>query len=102
MLNIKTEEVDRLAQDLAELTGESVGEAVTVAVRERLERMRSAVLDERAPASETPEEFVRRISRLTAALMVGVDRRPVTQEEWIEAGGDDLDLEMLAAEKRRG
>jgi antitoxin VapB len=39
-LNIKNEETHRLAQQLAELTGESITTAVTEAVRERLERMR--------------------------------------------------------------
>jgi antitoxin VapB len=39
-LNIKNEETHRLARELAELTGESVTAAVTVAVRERLERVR--------------------------------------------------------------
>ena len=40
-LNIKNPETHRLARDLALLTGETVTEAVTVAVRERLERIRS-------------------------------------------------------------
>jgi antitoxin VapB len=35
-LNIKSDETHRLAQALAEETGESLTEAVTVAVRERL------------------------------------------------------------------
>ena len=39
-LNIKRAETHRLAQELAELTGESLSEAVTEAVRERLERVR--------------------------------------------------------------
>ncbi len=39
-LNIKNEEAHRLAQQLAELTGESMTTAVTEAVRERLERVR--------------------------------------------------------------
>jgi antitoxin VapB len=39
-LNIKNEETHRLAQQLSELTGESITTAVTEAVRERLERMR--------------------------------------------------------------
>lgn len=39
-MNIKNEETHRLARELAELTGESVTAAVTVAVRERLERVR--------------------------------------------------------------
>lgn len=39
-LNIKNEETHRLAQELAELTGESMTAAVTEAVRERLARLR--------------------------------------------------------------
>jgi antitoxin VapB len=39
-LNIKNEEADRLARELADLTGESVTAAVTEALRERLERER--------------------------------------------------------------
>ena len=37
-LNIKNEETRRLARELAELTGETITGAVTVALRERLER----------------------------------------------------------------
>ena len=40
-LSIKSEEADRLARDLAATTGESLTDAVTVALRERLERERS-------------------------------------------------------------
>ena len=39
-LNIENEETCRLAGELAELTGETVTEAIAVAVRERLERQR--------------------------------------------------------------
>ena len=39
-LNIKNEETHRLARELAELTGETMTGAVTVALRERLERER--------------------------------------------------------------
>ncbi len=50
-LNIKNEEADRLARELADLTGESVTAAVTEALRERLarerrQRRRKASLDE--------------------------------------------------------
>lgn len=37
-LNIKSAEADRLVQELASLTGESKTQAVTEALRERLER----------------------------------------------------------------
>jgi len=39
-LNIKNEETDRLVHELASMTGESLTTAVTVAVRERLDRLR--------------------------------------------------------------
>jgi len=40
-MNIKSAEAHRLAQELAQRTGESLTQAVTVAVRERLERVRA-------------------------------------------------------------
>lgn len=39
-LNIKNEETHRLAKELAELTGETMTGAITVAIRQRLERER--------------------------------------------------------------
>ena len=39
-LNIKSAETHQLVQELAELTGETQTMAVTIAVRERLERVR--------------------------------------------------------------
>jgi antitoxin VapB len=41
-MNIKNKEAHRLTEELAKLTGESLTAAVTEAVRERLERVRSA------------------------------------------------------------
>jgi antitoxin VapB len=46
-LNIKDEDADRLTRELAAETGESITTAVTVAVRERLERLRGTVPRER-------------------------------------------------------
>jgi antitoxin VapB len=40
-MNIKNEQTQRLSKELAKLTGESMTTAVTQAVRERLERLRS-------------------------------------------------------------
>ena len=37
-LNIKNEETCKLARELADLTGETVTDAITVALKERLER----------------------------------------------------------------
>ncbi len=41
-LNLKNEETNRLAHELAGLTGETLTTAVTVAVRERLERLQQS------------------------------------------------------------
>jgi antitoxin VapB len=41
-LSIKNDEADRLARELAELTGESITEAILLSLRERLERKRAA------------------------------------------------------------
>ena len=41
-LNIKNEDTNRLAHELADLTGESLTTAVTVAVRERLGRLQQS------------------------------------------------------------
>ena len=40
-MNIKNEETHQLAREVAALTGESVTGAVTVSLRERLERLRA-------------------------------------------------------------
>jgi antitoxin VapB len=45
-LNIKNREAHELAEELAKLTGESMASAVTIAVRERLDRVRR----ERSPS----------------------------------------------------
>ena len=39
-MNIKSEEAHRLARELAKLTGESLNQAVTTAIQERLSRLR--------------------------------------------------------------
>ena len=61
-LNIKDAEADRLVRELAAATGENITTAVTVAVLERLERVRGAVpRDQRLQA-------IQRISARAAAL----------------------------------
>ncbi|HKN62639.1 MAG TPA: type II toxin-antitoxin system VapB family antitoxin [Candidatus Acidoferrales bacterium] len=44
-MNIENDETQKLAQELAKLTGESLTTAVTEAVRERLNRVRSEQAD---------------------------------------------------------
>lgn len=80
-LSIKTDEADRLARELSQLTGESMTEAVTVALRERLVRERSA----RAP----DPTLVERLRRFGERVSKNYDRRPVTKQEWDEASGDE-------------
>jgi antitoxin VapB len=46
-MNIKNEATHRLAQELAALTGESLTSAVTVALQERLNRVKSNGMKER-------------------------------------------------------
>jgi len=49
-INIKSEEAHRLARELADITGESLTKAVTVALQERLDRLRP----------RHPDDFVER------------------------------------------
>ncbi len=68
-LSIKSEEADRIARELASVTGESLTDAVTIALRERLARERAAGTD----------AVVRRIVRLAdevQALPMIDARRP--------------------------
>ncbi len=62
-LNIKNEETCRLARDLARLTGETMTGAMTVALRERLER------EKRARSVEARVEELVAIGRRCAKLM---------------------------------
>ena len=61
-LNIKNDETHRLAKELAGLTGETMTEAITVALRERLEREKR----ERSVESRVKElqEIGKRCARL--------------------------------------
>jgi antitoxin VapB len=80
-LNIKDETADRLARELAAETGESITTAVTVAVRERLERLRGAV--PRAQRRQTLTQIAAR----SAARPV---RDPRNAEEIVGYGADGL------------
>jgi antitoxin VapB len=79
-LSIKTDEADRLARELARLKGETMTEAVTIALRERLERARST----NPPAAARGAA----LDDLLARIRPGFDRRPVTKAEWDDASGD--------------
>jgi len=67
-INIKDPTADRLARELAEATGESITTAITVAVTERLDRVRGV-----APHEERRRRVLE-VARGTAALPVLDDR----------------------------
>ncbi len=73
-LNIKNPETNRLARELAQHTGETVTMAITVALKERLNRQ------QKAAQTESRMEWLDRITKQTAAIMN--DGR--TSEELIE------------------
>jgi antitoxin VapB len=79
-LSIKTEEADRLARELSRLTGETMTEAVTRSLRERLERERAKA------AADLPA----RVRAFTARVRPLLDTHPVTQAEWDAACDDPL------------
>ncbi len=68
-LSIKSDEADRLARQLAAVTGESLTEAVLVALRERLAR-------QRAGHGRGIGARLRRLRADTAGLAVLDDRSP--------------------------
>jgi len=80
-LSIKTDEADRLARELARLTGETLTDSVTVALRQRLERERAA----RTADHDLPS----RIKRFSDRVRAGFDIRPVSRAEWEWASGDE-------------
>jgi antitoxin VapB len=53
-LNIKNQETERLVRQLARVTGENVTRAVTVAVRERLDRVQ---LNDQAAATQRANQI---------------------------------------------
>jgi len=80
-LSIKTDEADRLARELTRLTGETMTDAVTAALRERLARERAR----REAAADLPA----RLAALSRRLRADYDTRPVSRAEWDEASGED-------------
>jgi antitoxin VapB len=79
-LSIKTDEADRLARELARLHGETITEAVTVALRQRLDRDRSKPRSQR--------EKLAAMQAILDRLGPPDDPRPMTKADWDEASGD--------------
>jgi antitoxin VapB len=80
-LNIKDPTTDRLVRELAAMTGESITTAVTIAVRERLERIG------RMAPPEVRLQRIRAIAKRAAARPV-IDHR--TDEEILGYDEDGL------------
>jgi antitoxin VapB len=72
-LNIKNADAERLVRELSAATGEGVTQAVTVAVRERLERL----------ALQAPHDVAERTARLDAlsrdAAQRWTDKTPASE-----------------------
>ena len=79
-LSIKTEEADRLARELSRLTGETMTDAITQAMRERLERLRAE--------QHATGDYTARMKAFVRERADRYDRRPVSKVEWDEAVGD--------------
>ena len=80
-LSIKTVEADSLARNLSRLTGETMTEAVTVSLRERLAREQAK--------REQSANLAARMTTLAAKLRAQYDARPVSPAEWDAASGDE-------------
>ena len=85
-LNIKNEETCRLAEELAELTGETKTGAITTALRERLERERHG----REAEVEARLERIRAIAKRSAELLRSSGRPLAEGEELSITHGDYL------------
>lgn len=71
-LNLKSADADRLARELATMTGESLTEAVTTALAERIARYRD---QQRRPGLATELAAIRR----RAAKLRWRDKRPIDE-----------------------
>ena len=78
-LNVEDQETIRLADELASLTGETVTEAITVALRERLERVKhERTVEERLQAMRT---ITQRTSRMLRDGPPAVDHGDLLYDE---------------------
>jgi len=79
-LSINATEADELARSLARVTGETLTDAVTVALCERLTRAR---------ARRDNSDLSTRLTVLSARLRAAYGTSPVTRAEWDAASGDE-------------
>jgi len=113
-LNIKNQETHRLAREIAELTGESLAATVTVAVRERLDRVRrqrGAGLADRLLAlgkdcaKAVEKAASRRISAgnfLEAGIVIDASRDPIAFRRLDDLlGAADITIEPATGDQAR-
>ncbi len=81
-LSIKTGEADRLARALAKLTGETLTDAITTALRERLARERAK--------HEAAVNLPACVGAFSQRIRNAYDTRPVTKAEWDAASGEEI------------
>ena len=86
----KTAEADELARSLSRLTGESMTEAVTVALRERLARERAK--------REASTNMAARVAALAEQMRTAYDTRPVSCAEWDAAAGEAEPAQRLSGD----
>jgi antitoxin VapB len=79
-LSIKTKEADRLAREVSRLTGESMTDAVTKSLAERLDRIKAG--------RKTQKNEAARILAYAKSIRHNFDCRPVTKREWDEGWGE--------------
>ena len=79
-LTIETPEAAALARGLARLTGESMAEAITTVLRERLARERAR--------REGPADLTARVTALASQLRAEYGTTPITRAEWNAAAGE--------------
>lgn len=91
-LSIKTEEADRLARELAAITGENMTLAVTTALRERIERLKS-------PQGRKPGILADRLMQVAAEIREEYDLKAVSKAEWDALWGDTDDVTGTASQK---
>ena len=80
-LSIKTEQADRLARQLAAATGETMTEAVTKALAERLERVKKR-------QAKNSRDLAADIEKAAARIRKDFRLRPISKKEWDEAWGE--------------
>lgn len=83
-LTIKNQETRRLAGELARLTGETMTGAVTVALRERLARVKTLNGEQTGREAEARYQRIMEISRESAAFFRGTTGPGSTDHgEWL-------------------